>query len=165
MTYEILIEGKPHKLELQQTDGKWSCNLDGKDYEIDAAVARRDVISLIIGGDCYEVKREQTRNDLHIWVKSVRFPVEVRDPRSLRSRRAAAGGVEGPAKLLAPMPGKVVRILLHERDDVEAGQGILVVEAMKMQNELKSPKKGVVAKLLVKEGAAVNPGDVLAIVE
>ncbi|HET8666808.1 MAG TPA: biotin/lipoyl-containing protein [Terriglobales bacterium] len=165
MTYEILIEGKPHKLELAQTDGKWSCTLDGTSYEIDAVLARRDVISLIIGGDCYEVKREQTPTDLHIWVKSVRFPVEVRDPRSLRSRRAAAAGVEGPAKLIAPMPGKVVRIIAHERDEIEAGHGVLVVEAMKMQNELKAPKKGVVSKLLVKEGAAVNAGDVLAIVE
>ena len=165
MTYEILIEGKPHKLELSQKDGKWSCILNGKAYDIDAVVARPDVISLIVNGDCYEVKREQIRDDLHIWVKTVRFPVEVRDPRSLRSRRAAAAGMEGPAKLLAPMPGKVVRLLLHEKDEVEAGHGVLVVEAMKMQNELKSPKKGIVSKVLVREGAAVNAGDVLAIVE
>lgn len=165
MNYEILIDGKAHKLELNQVDEHWDCRLDGRPYKVDAVVARRDVISLIVDGDCYEVKREQTRNDLHIWVKAVRFPVEVRDPRSLRSRRAAAAGIEGPAKLLAPMPGKVVRILAHEKDEVEAGHGVLVVEAMKMQNELKSPKKGVVSKLVVKEGAAVNPGDVLAIIE
>ncbi|HYG98292.1 MAG TPA: biotin/lipoyl-containing protein [Terriglobales bacterium] len=165
MTYEILIEGKPHKLELNQTDGRWSCTLDGKDYNIDAVLARRDVISLIVDGNCYEVKREQTPTDLHIWVKSVRFPVEIRDPRSLRSRRAAAGAMEGPAKLVAPMPGKVVRLIARERDEIEAGHGVLVVEAMKMQNELKSPKKGVVSRILVKEGAAVNAGDVLAIVE
>lgn len=165
MTYEILIDGKSHKLELEQTDELWSCKLDGESFKVDAVLARRDVISLIVNGACYEVKREQTRNDLHIWVKTVRFPVEVRDPRSLRSRRAAAAGVEGPAKLVAPMPGKVVRLILHEKDEVEAGRGVLVVEAMKMQNELKSPKKGVVSKMLVKEGAAVNAGDVLAIVE
>ena len=63
------------------------------------------------------------------------------------------------------MPGKVVRVLAPERTEVEAGQGILVVEAMKMQNEMKSPKKGVVQKILAAEGTAVNPGDVLAIVE
>jgi len=103
MTYEIIIEGKPHKLELVQTDGKWSCTLDGHSYDIDAVVARRDVISLIIGNDCYEVKREQTRNDLHIWVKSVRFPVEVRDPRSLRSRRAADAGGGRTARLTSAL--------------------------------------------------------------
>lgn len=165
MTYEILIEGKPHQLELSPAESGWNCKLDGNEYKVDAIVARRDVISLIIDGDCYEVKREQTHDDLHIWVKSVRFAAEVRDPRSLRSRRAAAGDVAGPAKLVAPMPGKIVRIIAHEKDEVEAGAGIMVVEAMKMQNELKAPKKGVVTKLLVKEGTPVNAGDVLAIVE
>jgi biotin carboxyl carrier protein len=165
MTYEILIEGKPHQLELSPAENSWNCKLDGKEYKVDAVVARRDVISVIIDGDCYEVKREQSREDLHIWVKSVRFAAEVRDPRSLRSRRAASGEVAGPAKLVAPMPGKIVRILAREKDEVEAGAGIMVVEAMKMQNELKAPKKGTVTKLLVKEGTPVNAGDVLAIVE
>lgn len=165
MTYEILIEGKPHKLELSPADSGWDCKLDGKEYKVDAVLARRDVISLIIDGDCYEVKREQTRDDLHIWVKTVRFAAEVRDPRSLRSRRAASGAVAGPAKLVAPMPGKIVRIIAREKDEIEAGAGVLVIEAMKMQNELKAPKKGTVTRLLVKEGAPVNAGDVLAIVE
>jgi biotin carboxyl carrier protein len=63
------------------------------------------------------------------------------------------------------MPGKVVRVLLKEESPVEAGQGVVVVEAMKMQNEIKSPKKGVVRKIVASEGAAVNAGDVLAVVE
>ena len=66
---------------------------------------------------------------------------------------------------MAPMPGKVVRILVRERAEVEAGQGIVIVEAMKMQNEIKSPKKGILQKLLTAEGSNVNAGDVLAIVE
>ena len=63
------------------------------------------------------------------------------------------------------MPGKIVRVLVSQGDAVEAGAGVLVVEAMKMQNEIKSPKKGTIQKILVGEGAAVNAGDVLAIVE
>jgi biotin carboxyl carrier protein len=63
------------------------------------------------------------------------------------------------------MPGKVVRLLVHDGDEVEQGAGVAVVEAMKMQNEIKSPKKGSVQKILVTEGAAVNAGDVLAIIE
>jgi len=101
---------------------------------------------------------------MHLWVGSVRYAVRVRDPRSLRSRQAADDG-KGPRKLVAPMPGKVVRVLVQEEAEVEAGQGIIVVEAMKMQNEIKSPKKGVVRKLTASEGANVNSGDVLAIVE
>jgi biotin carboxyl carrier protein len=71
----------------------------------------------------------------------------------------------GPKKLTAPMPGKIVRVLVSQGAEVEAGAGVLVVEAMKMQNEIKSPKKGTIQKILVSEGAAVNAGDVLAIVE
>ena len=122
------------------------------------------MISLRIGNKAYEVKCERVGSDLHLWVGSMRFAAEVRDPRSLRSRARAVDD-HGPRKLTAPMPGKVVRILLREGAEVEAGHGILVVEAMKMQNEVKSPKKGTIQKIVVSEGAAVNAGDVLAIVE
>ena len=75
------------------------------------------------------------------------------------------GGLEGPQKLLAPMPGKIVRVMVPAGKEVEAGQGVLVIEAMKMQNELKSPKKGIVKQLMVSEGTSVTAGEVLAIVE
>lgn len=165
MTYEVLIDGKPHKLELAREGNRWLCRLDGHDLEADALVTRRDVMSVVIDGIAYEVKRERTPTDLHLWVKNSRFGVEVRDPRSLRSRKAAAAGGEGPQKVLAPMPGKVVRVLLTAGSAVEAGQGVVVVEAMKMQNELKSARKGTVKQVLVAEGASVAAGEVLAIIE
>jgi biotin carboxyl carrier protein len=165
MTYEILIDGKPHKVELGREGNRWLCRVDGELIEADALITRRDVLSIIINGTAYEVKRERTANDVHMWVKDSRFAVEVRDPRSLRSRKAAGGVGEGPQKLVAPMPGKVVRILVSAGAEVEPGQGIVVVEAMKMQNEMKAVKKGVVKQVLVKEGANVNAGDVMAIVE
>jgi biotin carboxyl carrier protein len=165
MTYEISVDGKTYRLELNKVEGRWKCTLDGEDVEVEAVIARPNVMSIIIGGTAYEVKRERTATDMHYWVKSARFAVDVRDPRSLRSRRAKGGGVEGPQKLLAPMPGKIVRVIAAAGQEVEAGQGVLVIEAMKMQNELKSPKKGVVKQLLVAEGASVTAGEVLAIVE
>ena len=82
-----------------------------------------------------------------------------------RSRRKGGLELEGAQNVLAPMPGKVVRLLVNAGDTVDAGQGLVVVEAMKMQNEIKSPKKGIVKKVGVKEGAAVNAGDLLATVE
>jgi biotin carboxyl carrier protein len=165
MTYDIIIDGKNYRLEVQAVDGAWHCQLDGKEFPIDAVLTGRDVLSLLIDGKSYEIKRERGANDLHLWVGSARYQAEVHDPRSLRSRKAGAADEKGPRKLLAPMPGKVVRVLLAEKAEVEAGQGILVVEAMKMQNEIKSPKKGVVQKIVATEGANVNSGDVLAIVE
>jgi biotin carboxyl carrier protein len=164
MTYDVTIDGKDYRLELDRVDGRWACRVNGDAVEIDAVLARRDVLSILIGGKAYEIKRERTPVDMHLWVGSVRYAVQLRDPRSLRSRASADDG-KGPRKLLAPMPGKVVRVLVKEEAEVEAGQGVLVVEAMKMQNEIKSPKKGVVRKMMATEGAAVKAGDVLAVVE
>ena len=79
--------------------------------------------------------------------------------------RKKATDDHGPQKLVALMPGKVIRLLIKENIEVEAGQGVLVVEAMKMQNEIKSPKKGRIAKMMAAEGDRVNAGDVLAIVD
>ena len=165
MTYEIIIEGTPHRLDLARNGETWDCKLDGDPITVNAVYSRPNVISLIINGRAFEVKRELSPNDLHIWVGGARYHAEVRDPRSLRSRRSGTDTAKGPRKLAAPMPGKVVRVLVAEGEKVDAGQGIIVVEAMKMQNELKSPKQGVIRKLMVGEGASVNPGDVLAIID
>ncbi|HEX3681378.1 MAG TPA: biotin/lipoyl-containing protein [Bryobacteraceae bacterium] len=164
MTYDIAIDGKNYRLDLNREESGWSCRLDGREVEVDAVLARPDVLSLRIGNQAYEVKCERVGGDLHLWVGSVRFAAEVRDPRSLRGRVRAVDD-HGPKKLTAPMPGKIVRVLVSQGDEVETGAGVLVVEAMKMQNEIKSPKKGTIQKILVSEGAAVNAGDVLAIVE
>lgn len=164
MTYDIAIDGKSYRLDLNQTDRGWSCRVDGRDVEVDAVLARPNVLSLRIGNKAYEVKCERVGADVHIWVGSRRFSTEVRDPRSLRGRVRSVHD-QGPKKLTAPMPGKIVRVLVSQGTEVEAGAGVLVVEAMKMQNEVKSPQKGRIQKILVSEGAAVNAGDVLAIVE
>ncbi|MGC2646749.1 MAG: biotin/lipoyl-containing protein [Candidatus Sulfotelmatobacter sp.] len=164
MLYDVTIDGKKYGLDLNRADGRWSCHLDGREVEVDAILARPDVLSLRVGNLAYEIKSERVANDLHLWVGSTRFAAEVRDPRSLRGRARAADG-RGPKKIVAPMPGKVVRLLVKEGDEVELGAGVAVVEAMKMQNEIKSPKKGTVQKIMATEGAAVNAGDVLAIVE
>jgi len=165
MFYEVIVNGKSHRLELEKAAAGWECRLNGQPVNIDAVITRGDVLSLLVDGHAYEIKREQTATDLHMWVGTTCFAVELRDPRSLRSRNKTGGDEKGPRKLLAAMPGRIVRLLVAENSEVEAGQGIVVVEAMKMQNEIKSPKKGIVKKISAIPGAAVNPGDVLAIVE
>jgi biotin carboxyl carrier protein len=164
MLYDVTIDGKKYRLDLNRAEARWTCRLDGLEVEVDAILARPDVLSLRIGNRAYEIKSERVANELHLWVGSTRFAAEVRDPRSLRGR-SRTGDDKGPKKIVAPMPGKVVRLLLHDGDEVELGAPVAVVEAMKMQNEIKSPKKGILREILVKEGAAVNAGDVLAIVE
>lgn len=165
MVYEVIVEGKPHRLELEKAADGWLCHVDGRLVPIDAVLPRRDVLSLLVDGRAYEIKREQIATEVHLWVGSRRLAVEVRDPRSLRSRQKAGGAESGPRQIVAPMPGRIVRLLVAENAEVEAGQGIVVIEAMKMQNEIKSPKKGTVKKISATPGASVNPGDVLAVVE
>jgi biotin carboxyl carrier protein len=164
MVYDVKINGKSFRLRLDRSENSWSCSLDGKSLEVDPILASPNVLSLRIGNSAYEIRSERLGDSLHFWVGSSRFAAEVLDPRSLRGRTRSHDD-QGPKKISAPMPGKIVRILAREGEAVEAGQGLLVVEAMKMQNEIKSPKKGRISKVLIAEGAAVNPGDVLAIVE
>ncbi len=166
MIYDIVVDGKTHRIELTRGEKTWLCKVDGQDLEVDAALTGRDVLSVLVGGNAYEIKRERSlQGELHIVLGSARYAVDVQDPRSLRTRRAIAGSASGPQKVKAPMPGKIIRILTKENQAVKAGQGVVVMEAMKMQNEMKSPKAGKVQKILIAEGSAVNAGDTLAIIE
>lgn len=165
MIYEVTVGGKARKVELTRTESGWRCKLDGREMLVDIATTREGVLSLLLNGRSYEVKQEQTAGETNIVVGKHRFSALVRDPRSLRSRRASEAGSQGPRKIIAPMPGKVVRILASVGDAVEPGQPVLVIEAMKMQNELKSPKKGVLKKVNVTAGATVEAGQALAEVE
>jgi len=165
MNYDVSVDGKAHRLELARKAEQWECKLDGRLVPVDVVMLRRNVMSLLIEGVSYEVRREHTVAGLRLSIGTKRYAVELKDPRSLHSRRAESGSTEGKKKIIAPMPGKVVRVLVQEKMEVQAGQGVVVVEAMKMQNELKSPKQGIVQKVMAVEGANVNAGDVLLIVE
>lgn len=165
MIYEVSIGDKAHRVELTREGGAWRCKLDGRDFPVDVQATQDGVLSLLVDGRSYEVKQESTAAESNIVVGNQRFAAAVRDPRSLRSRRASDTGGQGPRRITAPMPGKVVRILAAAGTAVEAGQPILVIEAMKMQNELKSPKKGTVKKLTVTEGTAVDAGQALGEVD
>ncbi|HWC19934.1 MAG TPA: biotin/lipoyl-containing protein [Terriglobales bacterium] len=164
MIFDVTVNGRDYRVELeQQGSGNWRGKVNGEPVAVNAAGAANGVLSLLVGGQSHEVVANQAQQQIAIGRD--RYSIEVRDPRSWRSRKARAAGLEGPKKVLAPMPGKVVRVVAAEGAEVEQGAGIIVIEAMKMQNELKSPKRGKVSKILAAEGSAVNAGDVLAIIE
>ena len=167
MIYNVTIDGALFRVDLDWDPGRgrWRCLVNGCEVQINAVPAQPDLLSVVIEGKVYGIVRERLASDLRIWVGDRCYTAEVADPKSLRGRKTRVDGGKGRRHLVAPMPGKVVRFLVGENSLVEAGQGVVVVEAMKMQNEIKSPKKGVVLKLAVSEGAAVNAGDVLATVE
>ena len=118
------------------------------------------VWSVLIDGRSYEVCVDGSQ----AWVAGRSFTVQVEDPREL-SAQAANGGASGRRDVKAPMPGRVVRVLVEVGDEVAAGQGLMVVEAMKMQNEMPSPKAGRVAAVNVAAGDAVTSGQLLAAIE
>ena len=166
MTYDVAIDGKSYRVELKRGQPEYACRVDGREVALESVSGGREVLWLLIGGRSYEVRREaQADGVMHLEVRGRRYAVEVRDPRAFQGQRAAAGASAGPVRLVAPMPGKVVRLLKAEGAQVEAGEGVVVVEAMKMQNEIRSPRKGVVKKILAAAGAAVSAGETLVVVE
>ena len=172
MTYEITVtdargESRTHKVEITAARAGEAarCRVDGETVPLDAVSTGQGVLSLVLDGRSYEIRTDSGPEGQQIVVGEERFQVEVRDPRSLRSRRRRGDAGDGPRKITAPMPGKVVRVIAPEGTEVEAGQGVVVIEAMKMQNELKSPKKGRVQKISVAAGGTVEAGATLAVVE
>jgi biotin carboxyl carrier protein len=169
MKFEVHITGPSGKklrtVELEREADRWKISLDSQQVNVDAVKIDPNTLSLLLEGQSYEVRVTPSPDGgLKLQSGLQEFAVEVVDPRAWRGRRHGALEVEGRQQIVAPMPGKVIRILVQEGDKVEAGQGLLVVEAMKMQNEIRSPKGGTIERLHVKEGQPVNAGDVLCIV-
>jgi len=164
----VEIAGERREVRLEaDAGGVYRVTVDGEEREIQAELLRPGVLSLLMDGRAYRVVAEETTEaeDSAVHVGRERFAYRMEDPRSLRSRRRTNEHGEGPLTVKASMPGRVVRLLAAEGDAVTAGQGVLVVEAMKMQNEVKAPKEGVVAKLLVASGDAVGAGQDLVVIE
>jgi biotin carboxyl carrier protein len=144
--------------------------LDGREIQLnpderpDAREVEPGLYSILRNGKSFEVRVQPGPEGFSIEVGDHRFQVEVRDPRNSRRRQNSAVG-SGRQQVTSPMPGKVVRVLVTEGQQVEAGQGLIVVEAMKMQNEMKAFKAGRVVEIKTKDGATVSAGEVLAIIE
>lgn len=162
MRYEVTIAGKQQQVDLEPTASGWKCRIDGREVEIEVAEVQSGHLSILYDGKSYDVRRD---GEGVVFVGSNRYQVGVMDARSWRSKRQMAGAEAGPQKLTASMPGKIVRVLATENGKVSAGQGVIVIEAMKMQNEIRSPREGTVKKILVREGSNVNAGETLAIIE
>jgi biotin carboxyl carrier protein len=163
MKFEVLINNSRRIVELERDANKWRVSLDGEPADADVAEIAPNIFSVLLDGKSYEVRVTSNRSGtLTLQTGRHEFAAEVLDPRAWRGRRHGALEAEGRQQILAPMPGKIVRVLVQAGEKVQAGQGLLVVEAMKMQNEIRSPKSGSVERLLVKEGQPVNAGETLA---
>jgi acetyl/propionyl-CoA carboxylase alpha subunit len=163
VTVWLEVEGKKRRVELPSSvaGGAIECVVDGNAIAANARMLQPGVMSLVIGGRQYRCVLDGDG----VLIGGRRFAFEVNDPRSLQGRRSAGGGAAGPRAVKAPMPGRVVRVMVAVGDEVAEQQGVIVIEAMKMQNELKSPKAGRVIRVAVAVGDTVGAGDVLVVVE
>ena len=170
MKFEVQLDGwsgkKSRIVELERNASGWRILLDGQPVDADAVEIAPYTLSILLNGQSHEIRVSPAPGGkLKLQTGTHEFTAEVIDPRAWSGRRHGHVEAEGRQPIVAPMPGKVVRLLVKAGEQVETGQGLLVVEAMKMQNEIRSPKSGTVERVLAKEGQAVNAGEVLAWVE
>ena len=167
--YVALLDGgkREETIEVRQTGpGSFEVKLRGTVHVVDAFEHDYGTLSLIVDTASYTAMLDQRDVHVRVRVKDSVYPIEILDEKKLRMRRAAARfTVEGRQTLTAPMPGRIVRVLVKAGDEVREGQGLVVVEAMKMENEMKSPKGGKVVEVLVSEGQTVEGNAKLCVVE
>src|SRR6266496_1219239 len=161
MKYITTVEGKQFLVEV--IDEK-HVSVDGKVYEVDfESVSGQPVYSLIVDGRSHESYIYQGEENWQVLLRGRLYPVTVEDEREKRLRAAAGGGVAetGEFHLRAPMPGLVVAISVTEGQSVKKGQVILILESMKMQNEIKAPRDGTIGRIRVKAGETVEQKQML----
>jgi len=156
MRYITTVEDKQYLVEI--IDDK-HVSVDGKVYEVDfESVSGQPVYSLIVNGKSHEAYAAQGEDNWQVLLRGRLFPITVEDEREKRLRSAAGGGVAetGEFHLRAPMPGLVVTIPVVEGQAVTKGQVLVILESMKMQNELKAPRDGTIGRVRVKSGETVE---------
>jgi biotin carboxyl carrier protein len=164
MKYEAEIQGQQVSVELEQSGERVIARVGTRDYDLEFFSPEDGVYTFLAGDQVYEAQVSALdESSLRVQIGSRAFTTRIIDRKHRRS--SVQHSMEGRQNLVAPMPGRVVRVLLQVGDEVAAGEGVLIVEAMKMQNEIKSPKTGRVVEVRVVEGATVNANHVLAVVE
>ena len=171
MTFEIDLNGRTRSLSIERkADGRFRVLLDGTPHDLDAARVGVYGLSLLLDGhegvsEEVQVAPGGTQGELLVTLAGRTVAATVNGRRTRRAGADAAGGAHGEQAVIAPMPGRVVRVLVSPGDEVAARQGVVVVEAMKMENELRSPKAGRIREVNVTPGTSVEAGRVLLVVE
>lgn len=168
MKLQAELNNETFEIEVKRDGDKVFARVDDRNYELEASEVEPNVYLLKNKNDIYEVfvapKTEQNA-PFYVKIKNQEFEINLIDPKRLRGSSAASELADGIAEIKTAMPGKLVRVLVELGAEIKKGNPVLVVEAMKMQNEMKSPKDGIVKEIRFEEGATVNAGDVLAIIE
>jgi biotin carboxyl carrier protein len=163
--YDVDVNGHLRQVDVHRADGHFAVTVDGRALTVDAARIDAHTLSLLIGSSSQEVTiaADSTPGRLAVAIRGVPLSVTVNGRRRW-GRKEEGGAADGPEPLVAPMPGKIVRVLAKVGAAVQARQPLIVVEAMKMENELRATRAGVVSELLVQEGQSVDAGALLLVV-
>lgn len=168
MKLHAVIGNDQTEIQIRDEGGRVFAEIADRRYELDVHQSGAGRYLLISNGqvfDCRVEGRAESGKQIEVIVGTSSYAIRLKDSRRLSNAASTDAQGDNAARIVAPMPGKVVRVLVEVDSEVAAGDGILVVEAMKMQNEMKSPKAGRVVALNIQAGATVNGGDVLAIIE
>ena len=166
MRYIAVINGRQVKLELDGKDGAYDLTLDGKSLSVDAIRPNHHLFSLLVEGKSYEVAVEKRGTDFVVYFYDDTVELALFESRKFKVLELAKrSGPAGPLKVVAPMPGKIVKVAVAENSRVNQGDALLIIEAMKMQNELKAPRSGIVKNLNAKEGEPVSSQQILLVLE
>lgn len=156
------IKDQKYEIKLERENRKILAEIDGKRYELEASEPEPNVFLLKYNNQIHQIY--VAPNNL-VSLGNHQFEINLIDPKRLRGAGGASGQTDGASEIKTAMPGKVVRVLIEEGAEIKQGEGVIVVEAMKMQNEMKSPKDGIIKEIRFAEGATVNAGDILAVIE
>jgi biotin carboxyl carrier protein len=167
LKYSIELDGARHQLDIEREQQASHVDIvfDGQAFRAHIQRLPDGQMSVLLNGRSFRVLCDAPGTDSVIFINGRAVQCRLDDPRSISFRRRHAIAGDGPRPVVAPMPGRVVRLLVGLGDQVEAKQGVLVIEAMKMQNELKSQKSGRVTRIAIQPGASVQAGEVLIVIE
>lgn len=168
MKFHAELSGEKHEIEISREGGSVFAQVDGHRYELEASEPEPGVYLFKNDGKIFEASVSPPSNPSEpnfVSIGDTRFEIRLFDPKRLRGASVGDVHAGGLAEIKTAMPGKVVRVLAVAGTEVGKGDGVVVVEAMKMQNELKSPKSGTVKEIRVAEGETVSAGDILATIE
>ena len=162
MRLDASVDGHTIRVEVRPKDGGYTVTLDDEVLDIDLVETGDHFASLIVDGHSHEIGLEKRTDGYRVHLPDDTITVTLTEAARGAPRRPPRPA--GPTRLTAPMPGRVVRVLAEKGRDVEPGDGLVVIEAMKMENELKAPRKGRVDEVAVREGQAVEAGALLLVV-
>ena len=170
MRYDVEVAGRIRHLTVTRTGDTFAVCLDGRPYHVDAARIDSQTLSLVVdtvSRQSYEttIVTDPVTGQLTVTVAGIAVPVGLNGQRRFGRRNDGDGGGAVPQRLAASMPGKVVRVLVKTGDVVHTRQPLVVVEAMKMENEMRASRDGMVAEVHAREGHSVEAGALLLVIQ